>query len=402
MSREHSPRFRCPFWISICLVLMIGWMPLHPTHATTIQVVEPFAATLILTDEEFNNAGALSCDQIQAFLNERPGILKGYFDEGKPASQIFCEQALIFSVNPRILLTMAQKEMRVLSDPEPDEKQLAWALGCGPGWDSTRGFVNQVECAARTLRKNFDRSTLGEVIDGVVPANRATLALYRYTNHVWGNQDFHKIWLQYWPDTAIAQAMAVGGAVNGAAPAAPTVAGPASATDLPVIDVAPSAPIMIIIDSRSVETVPPIKANTTCRSGWGLGNRGSGGHPFVTPNSATAAESTNWAVWRPALPASGWYRVSAFVPDRAPVAWACGKLPAVLDTTKANYEVRHANGSSLVVINQAPLSDVWVALGTFYFNADANSYVKLSDITGEPSNTRWVSFDEVKFEFIQP
>ena len=196
MRFEKTGRFCYPYWIGVCMCVITLLLSSHTAQAVAPRVIEPFDATLILTDEEFNNAGAMSCDQIQAFLNERPGILKGYFDEGKPASQIFCEQALTFSINPRILLTMAQKEMRLLSDPEPDDKQLAWALGCGPGWDSTRGLVNQVECAARTLRKRFDKATLGDVIDGVVPANHATLALYNYTNHVWGNQDFYKIWKQ--------------------------------------------------------------------------------------------------------------------------------------------------------------------------------------------------------------
>ena len=393
MEYMKIPRFRYLNWLGLSLCLVAMLLPVRQTQA----IVLPFDATYILSDEEFNNAGALSCDQIQAFLNERPGILKGYFDEGKPASQIFCEQAARFSLNPRILLTLAQKEMRVLSDPEPDEKQLAWALGCGPGWNSTRGFANQVECAARTLRKRFDKDQLGEVVDGVVPANRATLALYGYTTHVWGNQDFHKIWTQYWPDDVAAQPVAIGGQQTAPAAAASALA------DLPVVDVATAYPINpIIVDSRIVETVPQIKANTTCRSGWGLGTRGLGGHMFVTPNSATLAESTNWAIWRPQIPAAGLYRVSVFVPERAAVVWACGNLAAVLDTSSARYEVRHANGSSAVTVNQAPLGDVWVDLGSFYFNIGSNGYVKLSDVTGEPSNTRWVSFDEVKFEFIQP
>ena len=123
MEYMKIPRFRYLNWLGLGLCLVAMLLPVRQTQA----IVLPFNATNILSDEEFNNAGALSCDQIQAFLNERPGILKGYFDEGKPASQIFCEQAARFSLNPRILLTLAQKEMRVLSDPEPDEKQLAWA-----------------------------------------------------------------------------------------------------------------------------------------------------------------------------------------------------------------------------------------------------------------------------------
>ncbi len=371
-----------------------------PTYA----LIEPFNPSFILTDEEFNDASAMSCEAIQGFLNERPGILKNYIDENKTVAQIFCEQASVFSINPRILLVLAQKEMRVLTDPEPDDKQLAWALGCGPGWDSTRGLHNQAECAARTLRKRFDNATVGDVIDGVTPINRGTLALYRYTNHIWGNQDFHKIWVNYWPNTS-AGAAASAAPVVSAAPAAPAASaatgGPATApvttNDLPVV--APTN--AVIVDSRNTETTPPLRANRTCRSGWATGNSGLGGHLFVTPNASSAAESTNWAIWRPTLQVSGLYRVSVYVPDRAAVSWACGKLAAVLDTTNAQYEIHHLNGVSVVQINQAPLANAWVSLGNFYFATDGSGYVKLSDVTGEASNTRWVSFDDVKFEWAQ-
>ena len=391
VDRQHKRRYKLLVALLLAVITCASGSP-SPSHA----VIQPFTPSFILTDEEFNDAAAMSCDAIQAFLNERPGTLKGYSDEGKLAAQIFCAQATLFMVNPRILLTLAQKEMRLLTDPEPDDKQLAWALGCGPGWDSTRGLANQVECAARTLRRRFDNASLGEVIDGVTPVNRGTLALYHYTTHVWGNEDFHKIWTRYWPDSAGASAPtpSIGGPVS--APAA----APATTDNLPIVAAPPSAPIFV--DSRSTETVPPVRANTTCRSGWAIGSQGLGGHQFVTPNTASAAESTNWAIWRPPLPLAGLYRVSVFVPDRAPVVWACGKLPAMLDTTNAAYEVHHLNGITIIPVNQAPLSDVWVELGSFYFSADATGYVKLSDVTGEPSNTRWVSFDDIKFEWIQP
>lgn len=374
-------------WLIAVLCVSIAALKPVPTYA----LVEPFNPSFILTDEEFNDASAMSCDNIQAFLNERPGILKSYIDEGKTAAQIFCEQANAFSVNPRILLVLAQKEMRVLTDPEPDDKQLAWALGCGPGWDSTRGLNNQAECAARTLRKRFDNATVGDVIDGVTPINRGTLALYRYTNHIWGNQDFHKIWVNYWPNTSAPTA------TGGPAVAAAVAAAPATTSDLPVV--APTE--AILVDSRTAESTPPIRANSTCRSGWVVGSSGLGGHQFVTPNAASAAESTNWAIWRPTLQVSGLYRVWVYVPDRAPVAWACGKLAAILDTTNATYEIHHLNGVSVVQVNQAPLANTWVSLGNFYFATDGSGFVKLSDVTGEPSNTRWVSFDDVKFEWAQ-
>ena len=55
-------------------------------NATAYALVDPFNPDFFMTDEEFNDASALSCDQIQAFLNERKGILKSYVDEGKAAA----------------------------------------------------------------------------------------------------------------------------------------------------------------------------------------------------------------------------------------------------------------------------------------------------------------------------
>ena len=48
-------------------------------------------------------------------------------------------------------------------------------------------------------------------------------------------------------------------------------------------------------------------------------------------------------------------------------------------------------------INQAPLHDEWVNLGTYYFARGIAGYVELSDQTGEESMTRYVSFDEARW-----
>jgi hypothetical protein len=45
---------------------------------------------------------------------------------------------------------------------------------------------------------------------------------------------------------------------------------------------------------------------------------------------------------------------------------------------------------------------VWVNLGTYYFAAGSEGYVRLTDLTGEASNTSWVVMDEAKWEWVQP
>lgn len=333
-------------------------------------LIEPFDPAYIISDEEFNNSAAMSCADVQAFLDQRSGILKGYIDEGKSAAQHVCEQAAAFSINPRLLLAMTQKEMALLTDPAPDEKQIAWAAGCGPGWNSTRGFATQMTCAARTLRRNFDRAADGAPIDGVIPANRATLALYRYTTHVSGNRDFWKIWIKWWGGTSE----------------------PAPAPAVPV-------PVDIVIDSRAVALTPAPRANTApCKLGWTSTPQGGSGHAWLTPNVGRTVESTNFALWRPTIPVAGRYAVAAFIPARSgKPSWPCGGINATQDTSNAIYVVQHRSGVAQVTIDQAPLNNVWAELGVFEFDAGVNGYVALSDLTGEPGNTRWVSIDELRF-----
>lgn len=331
-------------------------------------LVEPFDPAFMITDEEFNDAGAMSCDDIQAFLNERKGVLKGYAVDGRPAAQIICDSAARFSVNPRILLVMMQKEMGLLTDPTPSDGGLNWAMGCGPGWPSTRGFAVNVECGARTLRRNFDRPGLGQdSVDGVTPLNRGTLALFRYTAHVEGNRDFFKIWSGYFPTSA-----------------------------------ASGRPPEIFVDSRDVQITPQITRDPACLNGWAVGTKARGNHHLVTPNVATQAEATNAAIWRPNLPREGAYRVFVYIPNRDPVQWPCGPIAAKLDTTNARYTIKHRDGVAQYAVNQAPIHDAWIELGSYYFAAGTDGYIQLDDVTGEPSNTRWVSIDDARFVWLQP
>jgi hypothetical protein len=350
------------FWRWIALLALLG-MSAVIRPAPALALVEPYQAEFLISDEEFNDPYAMSCDQIQTFLNERPGILKGFVDGDKSAAQHICEQANRFGINPRLLLTMVQKEQGLLTARTPSDYAINWAAGCGPGWASTKGFGVQMECAARTLRRRFDNAALGEMVDGVTPINRATLALYRYTTHVAGNLNFWRIWNGYWPASA--------------------------ATPMPT---------EIVVDSRFAETTP--KLVNDCRKGWVVGARAGDGHHFVTPNVASAAESTNSVVWRPNLPRAGVYQVYVFVPNRAALMWTCGGGNPVWDTSSARYTVKHRDGDTTYAVNQAPLHDVWVNIGAYYFNAGMDGYVRLSDVTGEPSLTRYVSFDDVKFVFM--
>jgi hypothetical protein len=347
--------------LGMFLLMMLAFIWPRPAAA----LVEPINPSLIITDAEFNDAYAMSCDAVQAFLNGRTGVLKSYSENGKTAAQIICGQANRFSVNPRMILVLLQKEQGLLGDPQPDQAQFDWATGCAPGWSEARGFSNQIECAARTLRNRFDDASMGDVIDGVIPVNRGTLALYRYNNNQNGVHGFVGIWTRYWPQSA-----------------------------------AGDAPSEIDVDATNLETTPAVK--DPCNSGWVIGTQGLKGYHLVTPNASGQADSTNSAIWRPNIQREGAYQVSVFIPDRAAIPWTCGGGDIVYDTSHAHYTVKHRDGTNTYEVDQAPLQNAWVNIGTYFFAKGTDDYILLNDQTGEPSMSRYVSFDEARFVWVAP
>jgi hypothetical protein len=97
------------------------------------------------------------------------------------------------------------------------------------------------------------------------------------------------------------------------------------------------------------------------------------------------------------IPREGAYRVSVFVPAHGRPPWTCAPVNARMDTSRAIYVIQHRDGVAQVSLDQSPLNDVWAELGTFTFAAGNAGYVSLSDLTGEPDNTRWVSIDDARF-----
>ncbi|HEY3341278.1 MAG TPA: hypothetical protein VGK81_04630 [Anaerolineae bacterium] len=348
-------------WLGVLLLVTVTLV--SPSRAAAL--VEPFNPVSIITDEEFNDSYAMSCSDIQDFLNQRTGILKSYVLDGKPAARIICEQSNRFGVNPKLILVLLQKEQGLLAESQPSSDAFDWATGCAPGYDEAKGFANQVECSARTLRSRFDTVPLGAVTDGVIPLNRASTALYRYNNTQSGNQDFWTIWTHYWPHSA----------------AAPP-------------------PAEILVEAQVMETTPAV--GDTCKTGWVTGGTGLKGYHLLTPNASGAGDSTNSAVWRPNIPRTGAYQVQVYIPDHPGYAWPCGGLKLSWDTDHAQYSIKHRDGVTSYEVDQAPLSNAWVNIGTYYFNKGTDDYVTLSDMTGEPAMSRYVNFDSVKFTWVAP
>lgn len=183
-----------------------------------------FNPNYLISDEELTDAFSMEMGDIQAFLEK--GYLADYKttdidDHTRYASEIIWRAAQRNGVNPKVILVMLQKEQSLVTDDDPSQDQLDWALGygvcdnCGhddPDIQRWRGFAKQVNSTTLQLTEGYmaDLENNGETVMGfapgvtctiddtlVVPANNATAALYTYTPHLEGNENFSTIW-QAW------------------------------------------------------------------------------------------------------------------------------------------------------------------------------------------------------------
>ncbi len=180
-----------------------------------------FDPSLILYDGDMQNHASMGTHDIQAFLDDRTGILKELRltdrdGRERTAAEIIYRAAMAAKINPQILLVLLQKEQSLLEDGSPALKALDWALGYGvcdtcsmsdPRLRKFRGFATQLYGAATRLREYLDHpETFGwirrgrpVVISGVriTPYTDATRALYLYTPHLSGARSFWNIWNHY-------------------------------------------------------------------------------------------------------------------------------------------------------------------------------------------------------------
>lgn len=180
-----------------------------------------FNPNFVIADEELMDPFAMDLNQIQAFLER--GYLAEYRapdHEGtiRSAAEIIWRASIEHGINPKFLLVLIQKEQSLVEDDQPTQKQLDWAAGyaicdwCSmndPALTRWQGFGKQVNSAAMQFVEGYmhDIAVKGVAagrygpgvpvtIDGtsVTPSNAATAALYAYTPHLHGNQNFVTIW----------------------------------------------------------------------------------------------------------------------------------------------------------------------------------------------------------------
>ena len=111
---------------------------------------------------------------------------------------------------------------------------------------------------------------------------------------------------------------------------------------------------------------------------------GYNGHFWWTYTSAATTIDTCYVTWTPTLTNTGYYTVSAYVPNSTNAT-----------ATTARYKVYYSGGSTTVIKNQATQLGQWVSLGSFLFNPANQHYVRLGDGSGIQSQK--VAFDAVKW-----
>jgi hypothetical protein len=100
------------------------------------------------------------------------------------------------------------------------------------------------------------------------------------------------------------------------------------------------------------------------------------------------SEPNCWAKFKPYLSQSGEYEVSAYF-----YAWK-------YTSTKVPFTVKYGGGSTTIKVNQSRSSPAWKeeSLGTWYFKAGQDTYVEVTDATGEPfDNIKGLTIGAIKF-----
>jgi photosystem II stability/assembly factor-like uncharacterized protein len=170
-------------------------------------------------------------------------------------------------------------------------------------------------------------------------------------------------------------------------------------TSVVPLSTAPAAETIVIVEDPQLHP-----AYITCAQTYWYPFPNNRGHSaYLTLNTNAPANSTNYGEWTPIIPQSGYYQVEAFIAGHDPITWCTGTGRTIdHDTSDARYSIHHAYGATTRTVSQYPLSNQWVILGEFYFNAGSTGYVSLADLNAETEYSTTVSFSAMRFTFTRP
>ena len=198
---------------------------------------QSFDSSYIISDADMVDYESMGMFDIIQFIKGKGGTLYTTKFEDidgkiKSAPALIYDNSRLYKVNPKVLLVTLQKEQSLIDNPNPTQKNYDWATGwavcdgCSltdPKVAKYKGFARQMDGAAGGYRWYMDQFSSGEngwliwpkkttTIDGstVVPGNKATAALYNYTPHFHGNENFYTLWNKWfaldYPDGSLLHA----------------------------------------------------------------------------------------------------------------------------------------------------------------------------------------------------
>lgn len=227
--------------VVISFILIALYFNLPITKAAEYEDGGAFDGNFIVADYHFTDTMSMSLEQIASWLRQR-GTLADYIDPKTKLSAPFIiyNAAQDYGISPKILLVLLQKEQSLVEDDSPTKNQYDWATGysCYGGQcdEQYRGFSQQIRGAARRFMLSYwpelekTGCTFTKWCVGVpklsqdniwiVPANKATAALYTYNPYrgnstmnglrIGANYNFWKIWqrwfAQSYPDGSLLKA----------------------------------------------------------------------------------------------------------------------------------------------------------------------------------------------------
>jgi len=206
--------------LKIVTILAVFGLLISQAVPLTPALAFDFDPNQIITDDDLNDYDSMDLAAIQEFLNNQTGILKTYHSidslgAQRSAAEIIYNAALASIINPKWILATLQKEQSLITDPNPTQRDLDWAMGYGVCDDCTtddpyiqkfKGFGMQVDRASARIRYYYEHPAqfnfqMGKLmlVDGkdVLPFNQATANLFNYTPHLHGNYNFWNIWYKW-------------------------------------------------------------------------------------------------------------------------------------------------------------------------------------------------------------
>lgn len=196
------------------------------TVSTVVLLVQPlivqaaFQPGRIIADQEFTDSKSMEVADVQAFLVRRGGTLGSlqvtdFNGVSKLTSEAIVEVARLYNINPAVILVTLQKEMSLLTWKTPTQRAYDYAMGYGcpdSGGCSGKaaGLYRQLDFATWQFRQYLDfpgsytfRAGNTYTIDAmpVLLENQATAALYNYTPHFHGNENFYNLYTLWFTRT---------------------------------------------------------------------------------------------------------------------------------------------------------------------------------------------------------